>query len=207
MRRDARFGQILDAAARVFSQRGYHGATMREVAREAKASLAKLYRYIGDKEDLLYQVQRRILEAAVASAQAALAARSARERLRSLVTDHVRRVMARPYEAEIIRGAPSPLPDNQKKRLEELRRSYLALVRAAADATLHDPGGRRKEAEKRTSLLLGMADRVALEAAWQAPRARPDRLAAPILQLFQSGAAGRKSKRKTARKRSPQRRA
>ena len=200
MRRDARFGQILDAAARVFSERGYHGATMREVAREAGASLAKLYRYIGNKEDLLYQVQRRILEAAVASAQAALAARSTRERLRSLVTDHVRRVMARPYEADVIRGAPSPLPDGQQKRVDELRKRYLSLVRAAADAAVRAPGGKRKDAEQRTTLLLGMADRVALEAAWQSPRARPDRLATPILQLFLAGAAG-KPKRKAARRR------
>ncbi len=205
MRRDARFGQILDAAARVFSERGYHGSTMREVAREARASLAKLYRYIGDKEDLLYQVQRRILEAAVASAQAALAARSARERLRALVTDHVRRVMARPYEADVIRGAPTPLPDNQQKRLDEQRKRYLALVRAAADAALRNPTGKRKESEQRTTLLLGMADRVALEAAWQSPRARPDRLAAPILQLFLAGAAG-KPKRTPVRKKSARRR-
>ena len=46
--------EILRAAERVFAARGFHGATMAEVAREAEFSVGMLYRYFSGKEDLYY---------------------------------------------------------------------------------------------------------------------------------------------------------
>lgn len=195
MRRDRRLAEILDAAARVLAERGPHGATMRAVAREARTSVANLYSYVGGREELIYRAHLAVLDVAVASAQAALGARGARERLRGLVTDHVRRVVERPAEAEILRGAPAPLRGDRARRLEEQRRRYHALVRAAADAALGsvEPGRR---GDRRTALLLGMADRVALDAVRSRATAHPDRLAAPVLRLFLDGArAGRRRPR------------
>lgn len=51
-----RRAEIFRAASRVFISRGYHAATVREIAREAKLSLGGLYAYIGTKEDILYLV-------------------------------------------------------------------------------------------------------------------------------------------------------
>ena len=48
--------QILEAAARVFAERGYTAATMNEVAAAAGVSKATLYHYFGDKHDLLAQI-------------------------------------------------------------------------------------------------------------------------------------------------------
>ena len=53
---DAHRAQILEAAARVFAERGYTAATMNEVAGAAGVSKATLYHYYGDKRDLLEQV-------------------------------------------------------------------------------------------------------------------------------------------------------
>jgi AcrR family transcriptional regulator len=184
MRHDRRLGEILEAGARVLAERGVHGATMRRVAREARTSLANLYHYVGGREDLLYRVHARVLEAAVASAQAALGARGARERLRALVTDHVRRVLARPVEAEVLRGPPGLLRGDRARRLDDLRRRYLALVRLAADAAGRRPAARPREGEIRAQLLLAMADRVALDAARSRTPPSPERLAAPVLRLF-----------------------
>lgn len=184
MRRDRRLGEILEAGARVLAERGVHGATMRRVAREARTSLANLYHYVGGREDLVYRVHLSVLETAVASAQAALGARGARERLRALVTDHVRRVLARPAEAEVLRGHGGLLRGERSRRLDELRRRYVALVRLAADAARRAPSARARESEVRAQLLLGMADRVALDAAQTRPQASPERLAGPILRLF-----------------------
>jgi AcrR family transcriptional regulator len=195
MRRERRLGDILEAGAAVLAERGPYGCTMRAVARSARTSLANLYRYVAGREDLLYRVQQRILEAAVASAQAAMAVTGARDRLRAVLTDHVRRILARPVEAEVLKGAPTPLRGERARRLEELRRRYLALVRAAAEAAV--AGGRPpatargKEADARTHLLLGMADRVAWEGARRRPTPAPDRLAAPVLGVFLAGTASR----------------
>jgi TetR/AcrR family transcriptional regulator, cholesterol catabolism regulator len=45
--------QILEAAAKVFRQKGYDRATLRDIAREARLLPGSLYYYIRSKEDLL----------------------------------------------------------------------------------------------------------------------------------------------------------
>jgi len=44
--------QILEAALRLFSSRGYHGTSMRDIAREAKVSTGNVYHQFPDKESL-----------------------------------------------------------------------------------------------------------------------------------------------------------
>jgi AcrR family transcriptional regulator len=51
-----RHDEIFRAASRVFISRGYHRATVREIAREAGLSLGGLYSYVKSKEDILYLV-------------------------------------------------------------------------------------------------------------------------------------------------------
>src|SRR5205809_4030097 len=46
-------GRILDAALRLFAEKGYQQTTMREIARESGASLGLAYRYFERKEDLV----------------------------------------------------------------------------------------------------------------------------------------------------------
>jgi AcrR family transcriptional regulator len=45
--------QILDAAVRVFARKGYHGARVSDVAREAGVAYGLVYHYYGSKEALL----------------------------------------------------------------------------------------------------------------------------------------------------------
>jgi AcrR family transcriptional regulator len=53
---ERRHEQIFQAASRIFISRGYHAATVREIAREAGLSLGSLYSYIRTKEDILFLV-------------------------------------------------------------------------------------------------------------------------------------------------------
>ena len=50
--REVRERQILDAAVRVFSARGYHSASMDEISDVAGVSKPMIYAYLGSKEDL-----------------------------------------------------------------------------------------------------------------------------------------------------------
>jgi AcrR family transcriptional regulator len=50
--REVRERQILDAAVRVFSERGYHSASMDEISDVAGVSKPMIYAYLGSKEDL-----------------------------------------------------------------------------------------------------------------------------------------------------------
>ena len=57
-----RHGQICDAALKLFSRKGYHQTTVREIAEACGLGIGTLYSYIKAKEDILYLVYRRILE-------------------------------------------------------------------------------------------------------------------------------------------------
>jgi len=67
-----RHEQIFQAATRVFISRGYHEATVREIAEEAGLSLGSLYSYIRTKEDILYLVFERLTAALRESIRAAM---------------------------------------------------------------------------------------------------------------------------------------
>src|SRR5215217_8504245 len=58
----ARRGQILEAARRVFAERGFRRATTREVARAAGVSEGTIYNYFEDKDALLMAILERLNE-------------------------------------------------------------------------------------------------------------------------------------------------
>ena len=57
-----RHAQICDAAIRLFSQKGFHQTSVREISDACGLGIGTLYSYIKTKEDILYLVYRRILE-------------------------------------------------------------------------------------------------------------------------------------------------
>jgi AcrR family transcriptional regulator len=71
--RAVREQQMLDAAVRVFSGRGYHAASVDEIAEAAGISKPMVYAYLGTKEELfvacLHREGARLIEAIAASAQ------------------------------------------------------------------------------------------------------------------------------------------
>ncbi len=187
MGRAERLEPILDGAAEVLSERGYFGTTMRDVASQAGVSLATLYHYVAGKDDLVYRVELRLLTAAVASARATLAGRGSRDRLKALLTDHIRRVQACPAEAQSIAGRLAPRRGEGARRLAALREEYLSLVQATVEGALRSKG-RRRRGEELVWMLLGMAERAATEAAGSAPEPRPGPLATRVLSLYLDGA-------------------
>jgi AcrR family transcriptional regulator len=55
---DRRLGKILTHATEVFYEKGYEGASMRDLSRASGMSLAGLYYYFESKEKLLYLIQK-----------------------------------------------------------------------------------------------------------------------------------------------------
>lgn len=51
---ESRRREILAAALKIFSQKGYHQTSMNEIAREAEFSIGSLYGFFKNKEDLFY---------------------------------------------------------------------------------------------------------------------------------------------------------
>ena len=61
-RRETRRQQILEAALKVFAQRGLHGAKMSMIAEEADLSAGQLYRFFESKEELFVTLIRQVAE-------------------------------------------------------------------------------------------------------------------------------------------------
>ena len=88
--RRTRKDQIYFVAERLFSQRGYHAATMRDIAREMQIEGGSLYSHITSKQDLLYEIVLRASREFVCIAHEIIAAGgSPAEQLRALMRRHL----------------------------------------------------------------------------------------------------------------------
>ncbi|HJZ46016.1 MAG TPA: TetR/AcrR family transcriptional regulator [Roseiflexaceae bacterium] len=82
--------QIYEVAERLFSERGYHATTMREIARELQIEGGSLYSHISGKQELLYEIVLRGSEQFLRAARDVVAAATpARARLRELMRRHL----------------------------------------------------------------------------------------------------------------------
>src|SRR5215472_18696355 len=87
---DRRFSEILDYATEVFAEKGYEGASMRDLSRLSGISLAGLYYYFESKEKLLYFIQQHTFTTIIDRLRGRLAGSSDPEtRLRMFVHNHV----------------------------------------------------------------------------------------------------------------------
>lgn len=130
--------QILDAALRVFSEKGYNGASIRDIAREVGVTEGLLYHYFESKEQILHacwkeRSWRAHLERILGSAEGV----PLEQVLRELVVDFLQSL----YEkAPMIRMCASEMQHNSEmaafyiERIEENQRLILdfLLARQAA---------------------------------------------------------------------------
>lgn len=92
VRREATVNHLLQCAARVFASSGYHGASMEQIAREARCAAATLYGYFKSKGELFNTLVERRYESYLDELQTALAGAAGLEASllawRSVLADH-----------------------------------------------------------------------------------------------------------------------
>src|SRR5215212_6309407 len=82
--------QLYDVAERLFSERGYHATTMREIARELQIEGGSLYSHISGKHELLYQIVLRGSDQFLSAARASIGERGpARDQLLRFMRRHL----------------------------------------------------------------------------------------------------------------------
>jgi AcrR family transcriptional regulator len=88
--RTPRRTELVAVAARLFSQRGYHGTSMQDLGNELGIQRGSLYAHIGSKEELLFDVVDDGAERFLGRGRRALeSGGGAAERLRALLIGHV----------------------------------------------------------------------------------------------------------------------
>ncbi|HEV2423711.1 MAG TPA: TetR/AcrR family transcriptional regulator [Terriglobia bacterium] len=125
---DRKLEAILRQAAAVFRNRGYHQASMRDIARATGVSLAGLYYYFSSKEDLLYLIQRHAFETILAAARAGLAGIERPEnRLRALIGLHLRFFLEHPNEMKVLTHEEEWLSKERGREVRGIKRAYYQL--------------------------------------------------------------------------------
>lgn len=120
--------QILEASARLFSERGYHATSMRDIGEATGILAGSLYAHIDGKEDLLYGIVQRAAEAFLAGLESVLAANvEPGERLRLAMRAHIEVVAGDPEAARVFHHEWRALSGRRRTEVRRLRRRYEAM--------------------------------------------------------------------------------
>jgi TetR/AcrR family transcriptional regulator, cholesterol catabolism regulator len=155
--------EIIDAAARVFAARGYHGATTQDIADVLGIRQASLYYYLPAKEVALEIVCIRGVEDFFKAARAIAAGPgTATEKLTSLLRAHITPILDRGDFVKVFLTQRQFLPPASRRRVGKwsraIERVFEAVIRDGADS-----GEFRADVDPRLATLglLGMANAVA----------------------------------------------
>ena len=145
---DRRLAEILDYATEIFADKGYEGASMRDLSRLSGISLAGLYYYFESKEKLLYIIQRHTFTTIIERLRQRLAASNdPEERLRIFVQNHVDYAVARTKAMKVLSHEDDVLKNSHGAELAAIKREYyricVGLVDDLVKADGLNPGGTR----------------------------------------------------------------
>jgi AcrR family transcriptional regulator len=117
--------QILAVAARLFSERGYHATSMRDIGEATGILAGSLYSHIRGKEDLLFGIVQRAAESFLTGLEAVLATDApAQEKLRLAMRAHVDVVAGDPEAARVFHHEWRALTGRRRTEVRKLRRRY-----------------------------------------------------------------------------------
>ncbi|MBI4564580.1 MAG: TetR/AcrR family transcriptional regulator [Planctomycetes bacterium] len=192
-------GGLLRKAARLMARNGFHGASMRDLAKVTGRSLSGLYHYARSKEDLLYLINFHGFTTLVEHGRArGMAFRGPREKLRGFISFHVRYFAAHRDEMRVLMWGTQALSDERARTIRNLKDRYTAILReivrnvcrSAAKGPVSE-----KSIDRKTFLLFGMMNWIY---GWYsaARHGAPEELAEEIYRTFLYGLSGRRRERR-----------
>jgi AcrR family transcriptional regulator len=156
-----RYPTITQAALQVIARKGYHQASIREIARAAELSLAGLYHYVGSKDELLFLVIDQALDTLLAKLDAALAeAVNPEAGLFALIRTHLEFAFNHGPALKVINRDVEVLEDPHRAAASQKRQRYLLRGLEVLRA-LDNRGRSNEELLAATNLLLGMLNGIA----------------------------------------------
>lgn len=176
---------IIEAAARVFAQAGFHAATMAAIAREAGFTAASLYTYFESKEAIFQALRDDTLRRVLATYDLAVpSGLSYAQRLELLLQHQLSVVVDRLHAMRVLFDVPPPRQEERSVMASFLDRAAHFLAEGAERELRVPP---REAAE----VLFGLTHVWVM--AWLSGEVQPDpaRVAAHIADLFLHGVARR----------------
>jgi AcrR family transcriptional regulator len=178
---------ILSHAARVFSEKGFEGASIRDLSRSSGVSLSGLYYYFESKQKLLYLIQINAFKSILASLEQRLeGVQDPERRLRILIHNHVDYFLRHPVEMKVMAHEEDALEEPYRAESSAIKRRYYQIARQIFDDLQGSRPGRRLNPRVAVLSLFGMMNWVYK---WHNPKVDPqaEALGEAIAGIFLNG--------------------
>src|SRR5216117_52954 len=131
---DRRLSSILAHATNVFYEKGYEGASMRDLSRSSSMSLAGLYYYFESKEKLLYLIQKHTFTTIVEHLHERLSqAEDPAERIRVFILNHVEYFLANQKAMKVLSHEDDVLRNGFGSEIAGIKRQYYRICMELLD--------------------------------------------------------------------------
>ena len=187
-----RLSEIYRAAARIICEKGYDATSMNDIAEAVGITKAGIYHHIPGKKDLLFRIMNFGLDELDAEVIApARATTDAEQRLRTIITNHVRLITDRSTPqgnnpVTIVVDEVAGLRVPHRRKIDQRKRAYVDLVRETLKQLREE--GKLNEVDVTTSAfsLLGM---ILWLSRWYNPEGRlsPEEIAEEITKIALGG--------------------
>ena len=186
---DRRLGKILAHATEVFYEKGYEGASMRDLARSSGMSLSGLYYYFESKEKLLYLIQKHTFSTIVDNLRERLDEVSDPEqRIRVFILNHLEYFLANQKAMKVLSHEAEVLKNGFGTEIALLKRTYYRMCVGLLD-DFKTTNGLEFSTRMAVLSLFGMMNWIYT---WYNPRADADaeHLARAMSDIFLRGIGG-----------------
>jgi TetR/AcrR family transcriptional regulator, cholesterol catabolism regulator len=127
---DRQLGIILEHATEVFCEKGYAGASMRDLSRATGMSLAGMYHYFGSKERLLYLIQKHTFSTILERLRQRLENIAAPEQgIRIFILNHLEYFLEHQQAMKVLSHEDEALEGNYGREIAEIKREYYRICR------------------------------------------------------------------------------
>jgi TetR/AcrR family transcriptional regulator, cholesterol catabolism regulator len=187
----AKMQLILRHAAQIFSEKGYEGASIRDLSRSSGVSLAGLYYYIESKQKLLYLIQQYTFQTIVDRLEKRLEdVRRPEERLRAFVHNHLDYFLKHRVEMKVLSHEDDALEGQYRREVMEIKRRYYGIALGIVEGLKKSGAARRVHPRVAVLSLFGMMNWVYT---WHRPEMDPqaDVLAEEMAGMFLRGVLSR----------------
>ena len=131
---DRRLAKILVHATNVFDEKGYAGASMRDLSRSSGMSLAGLYYYFESKEKLLYLIQKHTFTTIVERLHERLdQVEDPAQRIRVFILNHVEYFLANQKAMKVLSHEDDVLRNGYGSEIAGIKREYYRICMALLD--------------------------------------------------------------------------
>jgi AcrR family transcriptional regulator len=140
-RYDRRLAEILAHATDVFCDKGYEGASMRDLSRASGMSLAGLYYYFESKERLLFLIQKHTFTTIVQRLKARLeSVGDSEERVRIFILNHLEYFLANQAAMKVLSHEAEALKNGFAAEVAAIKREYYRICVGLLDELKRERG-------------------------------------------------------------------